>query len=166
MKPELHIICGLPASGKTTLAERLERDVPGVRLSPDEWITAVFETARHEEISDGYRDRIEALQWRLGQRMLRAGCGVIVEWGTWGRDERDRLRDAARSEGAAVFLHYLAADPSELRRRIVARNDTLGDDELYMDSERLDGWMDEWASLIEISSAEEFATYDGVPQPS
>jgi len=33
----LIVICGLPYSGKTTLA-RIEAERPAVRLSPDEWI--------------------------------------------------------------------------------------------------------------------------------
>jgi predicted kinase len=33
----LILICGLPGSGKTTLAKELEPGVPAIRLSPDEW---------------------------------------------------------------------------------------------------------------------------------
>jgi adenylylsulfate kinase-like enzyme len=32
--PLLHVICGLPGSGKTTFAEQLERDLPALRLMP------------------------------------------------------------------------------------------------------------------------------------
>lgn len=35
----LILLCGLPGSGKTTPAERLERAVPAVRLCPDEWMS-------------------------------------------------------------------------------------------------------------------------------
>ena len=33
----LILICGLPGSGKTTLAKQLAAEVPAVRLCPDEW---------------------------------------------------------------------------------------------------------------------------------
>jgi predicted kinase len=32
-------MCGLPASGKTTLARQLARKIPAIRLDKDEWTT-------------------------------------------------------------------------------------------------------------------------------
>ena len=58
---------------------------------------------------EGSRERIEQLQWKLGKRLLALGLTVIIEWGTWGRWERDRLRQEARDLGASVELHYLTA---------------------------------------------------------
>lgn len=31
----------------------------------------------------------------------------MIEWGTWGRDERDARRQGARTPGAGVELHFL-----------------------------------------------------------
>lgn len=39
--PRLVIVCGLPGSGKTTLAKALESKVKAVRFSPDEWMDAL-----------------------------------------------------------------------------------------------------------------------------
>ncbi|MEM1444891.1 MAG: ATP-binding protein [Planctomycetota bacterium] len=158
--PELHVICGLPGTGKTTLARRLEAELPGVRLCPDEWITSIFPSGRHAYISDTYRDPIEQLQWRLGKRMLRADCSVIIEWGTWGRSERDRLRDEGRAVGAKVVLHFLDAPLDELRRRLLARNQHLPEGEIHMPPEGLDGWLEEWATLIQRPTPDEFARWD------
>jgi predicted kinase len=46
---------------------------------------------------------------------------IIIEWGTWGRSERDALRTGARALGAAVELHYLSATADELFARIQRR---------------------------------------------
>jgi predicted kinase len=67
------------------------------------------------------RGRIEALQWKLGQQLLAQGLTVIIEWGTWGRSERDTLRLGARALGAAVELHYLAAPVDVLFDRLQRR---------------------------------------------
>jgi len=61
----LIIVCGLPGSGKTTLAKELERRLRAVRFSPDEWIDALSLDLYDEE----RRAKIEALQWKLGQEL-------------------------------------------------------------------------------------------------
>ena len=67
------------------------------------------------------RGKIEALQWKFGQELLALGLTVIIEWGTWGRTERDTLRLGARALGAAVELHYLSAPVDVLFDRIQRR---------------------------------------------
>src|SRR5690348_1028129 len=104
-RPKLIIVCGLPGSGKTTHAKQLETKLHGVRFCPDEWMDALAVDLWDEKM----RARIEPLQWELGQELLALGVSVIIEWGTWGRSERDALRLRARELGAAVELHYVSA---------------------------------------------------------
>jgi predicted kinase len=99
----LIIVCGLPGSGKTTLAKDLESKLHAVRFSPDEWMEALSLNLWEEK----HRSKIETLQWRLAQELLALGLIVIIEWGTWGRTERDTLRLGARALGAAVELHHV-----------------------------------------------------------
>jgi predicted kinase len=86
--PRLIVVCGLPGSGKTTLAKALESRLRAVRLCPDEWMDALSLDLYDEE----RRAKIEALQWKFARELLALGLTVIVEWGTWGRSERDALR--------------------------------------------------------------------------
>jgi predicted kinase len=101
----LIIVCGLPGSGKTTHARQLQSESRAIRLCPDEWIDALSLDIWEES----NRERVENLQWQLGQQLLNLGLAVIIEWGTWGISERDTLRLRARELGAAVELHYLSA---------------------------------------------------------
>ena len=110
-------MCGLPGSGKTTHAKALESRLRAVRFCPDEWMDALSIDLYDEDT----RARIEALQWKIARELLTHGLTVIIEWGTWGRSERDALRLGARALGAAVELHYLSAPVDVLFDRIQRR---------------------------------------------
>ena len=118
MSGRLIIVCGLPGSGKTTFAKALETKLRAVRFSADDWMDSLKINLYDEES----RGRIEALQWTLAQQLLAAGLQVIIEWGTWGRSERDALRLGARALDAAVELHYLEVSRDVLFERIQRRN--------------------------------------------
>lgn len=72
----LVLLCGLPGSGKTTLAVQLEKDMSAVRLSADDWMNALSINPHAKEP----RANVEALQWQLAKRLLTLGETVIVEW--------------------------------------------------------------------------------------
>jgi predicted kinase len=144
----LVIICGLPGSGKTTAAIELAERRGGIRLSPDEWMDALGANLWDSEL----RARVEALQWSLGQDLLRVGATVIVEWGTWARDERDALRTRARELGASVELLHLDVPADELWRRIRERD--VEDPPI----ERSD--LHTWCQAFQAPDAAELAHYD------
>lgn len=144
----LIIVCGLPGSGKTTLARRLEAGFRGIRLNPDEWMAALAINLYDEAM----RARIEALQWTLARQWLALGRVVIIEWGTWGRSERDTLRLGARALGAAVELHALTAPEEVLFERIQRR----GMEEPPITREMVR----RWAETFQAPGPEELALYD------
>jgi predicted kinase len=73
----LFIICGLPGAGKTTLAKKIEGSLSAVRMSADDWMTALSINLHAEE----QRTKIEALQWELAKRLLYLRQNVVIEWG-------------------------------------------------------------------------------------
>jgi predicted kinase len=134
----LHILCGLPCTGKTTLALRLERELPALRLCPDEWMSRI--------VGDGYdaarRKAVNAVQLDLAIQVLRLGSDVVLESGFWWRAEREDARSKARSAGAETQLHFLDAPLAELQRRVVARNAVLPPDTFAVTPEDLAAWYD------------------------
>jgi predicted kinase len=149
----LIIVCGLPGSGKTThakllQAKLLEAGVRAIRFAPDEWMDALAVDLYDEKA----RERIEALQWKLCQDLLRSGLTAIIEWGTWGKSERDILRLGARALGAAVELHYLSAPVDVLFERIQRRG-------MEHPPIRLDHLV-QWAEMFQVPSPAEVALFD------
>ena len=122
LQPRLVLLCGLPASGKTTLARELADAYGAVRLNPDEWESALDV----DPFDEGFQARLEAEFWELTQRLLVLGTSVVLEWGFWARSERDEKREAARTLGVAVELRFLDAPYEELVRRVAARHATGG----------------------------------------
>lgn len=146
--PVLIIVCGLPGSGKTTMARQQAAERDGIRLCPDDWLEALGISLWDEQL----RERVERLQWELGQELLRLTNVVIIEWGTWGSDERERLRRHARLLGARVELIFLDPPLDELWRRIERR----GQEEPAISRSDLD----RWDEIIQRPDAEELADYD------
>jgi len=148
MGPRLVIVCGLPGSGKTCHAKTIEERLDAVRFAPDEWLDALGSSLWDSHM----RARIESLQWNMSQRLLRLGCNVVIEWGTWARSERDVLRTGARALGAAVELHYLNVPVDTLFERIRQRD--AEEPAITLEDLR------KWAALFEEPSAEEMALFD------
>ncbi len=146
--PRLIIVCGLPGSGKTTLAKAIESAVEAIRYCPDEWMEALSIDLYDEE----NRARIEALQWQLAQDLLTLGLTVIIEWGTWARSERDALRLKTRALGAAVELRYVTAPLDVLFERLQSRgreNPPIEQGELRR-----------WSEIFQEPTPEEMALFD------
>ncbi|MGP9683610.1 AAA family ATPase [Brachybacterium sp. AOP3-A1-3] len=147
-RPTLTIVCGLPGSGKTTVADRIVEATGAARLSPDDWMARLGSS----QWDEGLRERIEQLQWQIGQELLQENVDVVIEWGTWGREERDRLREGARALGARVELLVLDADDDELWRRISAR----AAEDPPITREHLAAYR----TAFEVPTADELALYD------
>ncbi len=148
----MHLVCGLPGSGKTTLALRLEREEPALRLCPDEWMMRI--------VGDGYADKeravVDAIQFELAVRALDLGLNVVLESGFWKRADRDQARAEAARVGARCRLHLLDPPLAELKRRVVARNADLPADTFAIEPEDLDLW----STWFERPTPEEMALFD------
>ncbi|MDQ1385084.1 MAG: hypothetical protein QOG65_2463 [Actinomycetota bacterium] len=149
----LVLLCGLPGSGKTTVARELAAELGAIRFCPDEWMSALELDLFDEPI----RARIESVQWSLAQELLQRGVSVVIEWGVWARSERDTVRERARELGVPVELHYLDVPLDVLWERVRARNDSGPPGTAIISYENLVDWSEH---LFEPPTAEEQALFD------
>src|SRR5512135_2047587 len=113
---------GLPCSGKTTLAQKLEHELPALRLTPDEWQIRLFGQDAEEPEHVARHSLIEAMLWNIASRALVLRTNVILDYGFWAREEREDYRSRAKLLGASSEVHYLDVSEAELLRRLEQRN--------------------------------------------
>jgi predicted kinase len=155
--PSLYLTCGLPGSGKTTLAMRLEQDASALRLTADEWLHELYPDITTPEAETGpFRGRVERIQWPLAVRALKLGCNVVLDWGIWGREERDHYRNAARDAGVRVVLCVLDPPLDELWNRLSRRNA----DRPFGAFEISKSDLLRWSERFQRPTADELALYD------
>ncbi|HYD09037.1 MAG TPA: ATP-binding protein [Acidimicrobiales bacterium] len=152
----LVLICGLPASGKSTLARRLATEMPAVRLNKDDWVIELG----GDLWDDALRVRVERQLWSLTQELLDHGVSVILEWGHWARAERDEKRLGARTLGVGVELHVLDAPIDELLARSDRR--TLAGDWVQAPITR--AHFEAWVTRFERPDDDELSLFDS-PEP-
>ena len=154
-KTRLILTCGLPGAGKTALARQLAADRSAVRLTKDEWLTALGSSPWDEPT----REKVKHVLRQLAQDILRLGVSVVLDFGLWARIERDEMRSAARGLGVGVELHFLDLPVDELWRRVDSRNSLPPWDSQPISRTDLDGWVPQF----EAPDAPELALYDVPP---
>ncbi|HEX8995787.1 MAG TPA: ATP-binding protein [Ktedonobacterales bacterium] len=117
-RPVLIAFCGLPGSGKTTIAKEVEKTRGAVRINTDEWVAALGV----DFFDDEFRAKLQVRLYEHGITLLKRGQSIIVEDGLWRRDERDSYREVAHKLGATIELHYFDVPFGELWRRLETRN--------------------------------------------
>jgi predicted kinase len=132
---KLFLIVGLPGAGKTTRAKALAAERRALRLTPDEWVIALF----------GGRDDVK--RWALEARLLslafealRLDTSIVLDFGLWGRDERSALRWLARAAGVECAVVYVAVDRTTQLARIAHRQATTPDQTFLMTEAEVDTW--------------------------
>jgi predicted kinase len=127
-----------------------------VRLTSDEWLIALGSNPWVESA----RVTTERELWRLTQEILRLDTSVVLDFGLWGRSERDEFRLAARDLGVGVELHFLQVPTEELWRRIDARNAVPPWDSYPISRAHLD----EWTASFQPPDVAELALFDSPPR--
>jgi predicted kinase len=137
----LHLMVGLPCSGKTTLARKLEREKSALRLTTDEWHIRLFGQDAEDPAHNARHTLIEALLWTVARRALELGTNVILDFGFWAREEREDYRAQAKAVGASSEVHFLDVPADELMRRLRERNAQASPASFYIPEDMMQPWI-------------------------
>ena len=154
----LHLIVGLPCSGKTTLARQLETKYSALRLTTDEWHIRLFGddywdnmTESEEAKHDSRHESVESIMRDVAARVLVLGVDVILDFGCWVRSQRDEFRSRAENLGADFKIHFVDVPEEVLFEHLEARNEMRAEGTFFIPEAKLR----EWIQICEPPSSEE-----------
>lgn len=111
--PQVYLMHGLPASGKTTFARALAADKKALRLNGDEYVAAHFSAAEQEADWDGCFGAAIAALWLQTATAVANGQDVILDFGFWTRENRTDARTRIAALGAD-YVHYFMDTPDDI----------------------------------------------------
>ena len=121
-RPTVFTVCGLPGSGKTTLAREIERERGAVCFSADRWVLRLYGPRLPVSEFVDHRAAVWDLIWTTAERILELGIDVVLDCSFYRRSEREDFRRRAHTAGADFRLFYLRCPEAECLRRLAARN--------------------------------------------
>jgi predicted kinase len=133
----LHLLCGLPGTGKTTFARKLEGERKAVRFTHDEWMHRLYGDNLPADQFQVYHERVSTLIWDYTERLIAFGVDVILDFGFWKKKARQEAVDRAKILGVTPILYKFTCPQAEANRRVLERNKTLPKDSLVIDEHAL-----------------------------
>ena len=134
----VHLIHGLPGSGKTTHARELASQHGAVLLNHDERMIALHGTNPPEADFVRLAHEITEVLWSETTRHVSAGNDVVLDWGFWTRASRDDARQRIQSMGAVWVVHRMICADATARARAIARSSAGTDGALTINAEAWD----------------------------
>lgn len=157
MPATLFLTVGLPGTGKTTAARRIEAERGALRLTKDEWMKALYGGENPEQASDVIEGRLV----EIALRAIELGTSAVLDFGLWGEDERSSLRQAAADRGAEVVMLFCDVDLAEQRRRL----DRRLAEEPHTTWPISEAELASWADIFQRPTASEVDGREPIPAP-
>ena len=125
----VHLISGLPGSGKSTYAQQLQLRTGAVVFTLDRFLITMF--GRYDVPDVGGAEHVRRVLacreviWMSAEELLAHGSDVILDDGYFLREHRRNVVEAAVALGAAAKIHFIDTPLAEIRKRLADRNQNL-----------------------------------------
>lgn len=138
--PTVHLVHGLPGSGKSARARELAARHGAEVLNHDVRMIARHGSNPPEADFARLAAAVSAELWTETERCVAAGRDVVLDWGFWTRGEREEARQRIRAMGARCMLHRMVCADAVARRRTVERSARGGAGVLEINGEAWDSF--------------------------
>ncbi|MBA3724488.1 MAG: ATP-binding protein [Candidatus Levybacteria bacterium] len=124
-KPILYILCGIPFSGKSTLAQKLAKQLGFVRVDLDEVKFEMFgDDIQEEEIDQAGWNKVYHEMYKRIRDNLQEGKVVLHDTGNFTKYERDLVRKEAEKVGVVSKVLFVKVPVETARERWVENKRT------------------------------------------
>ena len=159
----LHLVSGLPGSGKTTWALRLRQETGGVLYSLDRWLITLFDRYALAAVGlDEHTRRVLACRELIREsaaELLSRNVDVILDDGFFYREHRMQHVAFAATLGARATIHFVNTPLDLVRQRLERRNADLPRYNFHIDPSILENFLsmyerpapDEGAEIVTVT---------------
>jgi predicted kinase len=133
----VHLMCGLPGSGKTTAAQRIEVEQNAFRFTLDQWMLQLFDLTPFDAGYGPAADRVKELIWDIASMLVARGQEVVLDWSQWSRTMRSEAKVRVDAMGATAALHYVNLPLDTIEQRLRLRNATRPPGAHHIDADEL-----------------------------
>jgi predicted kinase len=137
----LHLMVGLPCSGKSTRARILEKEHNALLLSLDKWHIRLFGNDTMEKYHDKRHRIVESIMLEIAERVLSLGVDVILDFGFWGKEERLYFKNKAKELEVSFIIHFMNVSTDELFKRLEKRNKELPEGVFYIPKKEMEEYI-------------------------
>ncbi|KPA21525.1 Chromatin associated protein KTI12 [Shimia sp. SK013] len=119
----LHVLCGKPAAGKSTLCAQLSRAAGAVVISEDAWLATLFGD-QMSSIADFVRcsQRVREVAGPHVVDLLKAGVTVVLDFQANTLESRAWMAGLARQAQVQATVHHLDVPDEVCKARLRERN--------------------------------------------
>ena len=147
----IHLICGFMGFGKTTLAKKLEEELPAVRFTHDDFMRELYSRNLPDDQFRVAYKRIDNLIWQLAEKCIKAGANVILDYGFWSKNVRKKVNKRAKEITPDVVFHNVNCDAETAKKRVLNRTEN-DDKSLLIDENCFDIF---WVTFEPVEENEE-----------
>lgn len=129
--PVVHLVFGPQGAGKSTHAKHLATQIGGISFSIDAWMQELFGPDLSVPLDLAWImqrvRRCEQRIWKTTVAVTAQGVSVVLDLGCMKRADRARIQSLATQASLTLQSHFVNADASTRRQRVLARNIERGE---------------------------------------
>lgn len=123
-------MCGFLGFGKTTIAKRLEKELPALRLTHDEIMLKKY-GRNPDDFEEKYKE-VDKFIRNEAEKAIKQGKNVILDYGFWTREQRRVYYKWGKYLTPNVIFYALLCDMEIAKQRVLARTKN-NSEELWID---------------------------------
>ncbi len=126
------LLCGKLCCGKSTYAEKLKMERNAPILSCDELMLKIFDE-RLGESHERVAEKAQSYLLNMAAELLSLTISVILEWGFWTKESREKANRFFQERGFQTELHYIDISDETWEKNIQKRNGAQSGGSYFVD---------------------------------